>query len=113
MVNSGGLNLARVGPHTGESAPARALGVHFAQRTLAFQITSKESCALFTRVTNICTGAPPFLFLYKPKSPTSNGGESVLRRAKTGRKTQRLCFFVAQHLILPSVTLIPHSITKF
>ena len=52
MVNSGGLNLARVGPHTGESAPARTLGVHFAQRTLAFQITSKESRALFTQVTD-------------------------------------------------------------
>jgi hypothetical protein len=36
MVNSGGLKLARVGPHTGESAPARARGVYFAQRTLAF-----------------------------------------------------------------------------
>jgi hypothetical protein len=40
MVNSGGLNLARVGPHTGEGALAHAHGVHFAQRTLAFQITS-------------------------------------------------------------------------
>jgi hypothetical protein len=36
MVNSGGLKLARVGPHTGESAPAPARGVYFAQRTLAF-----------------------------------------------------------------------------
>jgi hypothetical protein len=34
MVNSGGLQLARVGPHTGESAPARARDVHFAQRPL-------------------------------------------------------------------------------
>jgi hypothetical protein len=35
MVNSGGLKLARVDPYTGESAPARARGVRFAQRTLA------------------------------------------------------------------------------
>jgi hypothetical protein len=35
MVNSGELKLARVGPHTGESAPACARGVRFAQRTLA------------------------------------------------------------------------------
>jgi hypothetical protein len=34
MVNSGGLKLARVGPHTGESAPTRARGVRFTQKTL-------------------------------------------------------------------------------
>jgi hypothetical protein len=28
-MNSGGLKLARVGPHTGESAPTRDLGVRF------------------------------------------------------------------------------------
>jgi hypothetical protein len=32
-MNSDGLKLAQFGPHTGESAPARARGVHFAQRT--------------------------------------------------------------------------------
>jgi hypothetical protein len=51
-VNSTGLKLAQAGPRTGESAPARDRGVHFAQRTLAFQITSKESRALFTQVTD-------------------------------------------------------------
>jgi hypothetical protein len=35
-VNSNGLKLAHVGPRTGESAPTRACGVHFAQRTLLF-----------------------------------------------------------------------------
>jgi hypothetical protein len=35
-VNSTGLKLAQVGPRTGGSAPARAHGVHFAQRTLLF-----------------------------------------------------------------------------
>jgi hypothetical protein len=33
-MNSDGLKLAQVGPCTGESAPARARGVYFAQRTL-------------------------------------------------------------------------------
>jgi hypothetical protein len=33
-VNSNGLKLAHVGPRTGESAPACARGVHFAQRNL-------------------------------------------------------------------------------
>jgi hypothetical protein len=35
-VNSNGLKLAQVGPCTGKSAPARACGVHFAQRILLF-----------------------------------------------------------------------------
>jgi hypothetical protein len=35
-MNSDGLKLAQTGPRTGESAPARARGVHFAQRTLLF-----------------------------------------------------------------------------
>jgi hypothetical protein len=35
-MNSDGLKLAQTGPHTGESAPAHARGVHFAQRTLLF-----------------------------------------------------------------------------
>jgi hypothetical protein len=74
MVNSGGLNLARVSPYTGERAPARARGVHFAQRTLAFQITSKESCALFTRVTDNCIKVLHFLFLRELRSPTVDGG---------------------------------------
>jgi hypothetical protein len=34
-MNSDGLKLAQFGPRTGESAPARTRGVHFAQRTLA------------------------------------------------------------------------------
>jgi hypothetical protein len=34
-VNSDGLKLAQVSPHTGESALALARGVRFAQRTLA------------------------------------------------------------------------------
>jgi hypothetical protein len=33
-VNSNGLKLAQVGPRTGESAPARARGIRFTQRTL-------------------------------------------------------------------------------
>jgi hypothetical protein len=33
-VNSTRLKLAQAGPRTGENAPARARGVHFAQRTL-------------------------------------------------------------------------------
>jgi hypothetical protein len=55
MVNSSGLKLARVGPHTGESAPARARGVYFAQRTLVFKTNSKESGALFPCLTDIHT----------------------------------------------------------
>jgi hypothetical protein len=35
-INSNGLKLAQVGPRIGESAPARARGVHFVQRTLLF-----------------------------------------------------------------------------
>jgi hypothetical protein len=34
MVNNGGLKLARLGPHTGESAPVHTRGVRFTQRTL-------------------------------------------------------------------------------
>jgi hypothetical protein len=34
-INNNGLKLAQVGPRTGESAPARARGVRFAQKTLA------------------------------------------------------------------------------
>jgi hypothetical protein len=34
-VNSTGLKLAQVGPRTSESAPTRARGVSFAQRTVA------------------------------------------------------------------------------
>jgi hypothetical protein len=34
-MNRDGLKLAQVGPQTGESAPARARAVRFAQRTLA------------------------------------------------------------------------------
>jgi hypothetical protein len=34
MVSSGGLKLARVGPHIGESAPALTRGVRLTQRTL-------------------------------------------------------------------------------
>jgi hypothetical protein len=35
-MNSDGLKLAQVGPRTGESALARARGVHFVERTLLF-----------------------------------------------------------------------------
>jgi hypothetical protein len=53
MVNSGGLKLARVGPHTGQSAPSHACSVRFTQRTLVIWKTFKEAIALFLYVTDI------------------------------------------------------------
>jgi hypothetical protein len=73
-MNSNGLKSAQYGPRPGESMSARACEVSFAQRTLAFQITDKESCALFTCVSNNCTEAPPFLFLRKVRSLTTDSG---------------------------------------
>jgi hypothetical protein len=73
-MNSNRLKPARYGPRPGENAPARARGVSFAQRTPAFQTTNKESCVLFTCVADNCTEAPPFLFLRKVRSPTTDGG---------------------------------------
>jgi hypothetical protein len=52
-VNSTRLKLAQVSPRTGESAPAHARGVRFAQRTLAIWKTHKESVALYLCVTDI------------------------------------------------------------
>jgi hypothetical protein len=52
-MNSDGLKPASVGPHTGESAPARARGVRFTQRTLVIWKTLKEAIALFLCVSDI------------------------------------------------------------
>jgi hypothetical protein len=60
--------------HEQEKRVARARCVIFAQWTLTFQTTNKESCALFTCVSDNCTEAPPFLFLRKVRSPTTDGG---------------------------------------
>jgi hypothetical protein len=76
-MNSNGLKPTRYGPCPGESAPMRAHEVSFTQRTPAFQTTNKESCALFTCVSDICTKAPPFLFLHKVRSPTTDGGAAA------------------------------------
>jgi hypothetical protein len=47
-VNSGGLKLARVGPHTGEKAPARARGVRLTKRTLVFEKPLKRPLHYFS-----------------------------------------------------------------
>jgi hypothetical protein len=87
-VNSTGLKLAQIGPRTGESAPARAPAVCILHRgPSSFEKTSKESSPLFLCLTDICTKAPPFLFLRKVRSPIVDGGvvapASLLRPKNT------------------------------
>jgi hypothetical protein len=45
--------LAQAGPRRGESAPARARGIRFTQKTLSIWKTLKEAIALFLCVTDI------------------------------------------------------------
>jgi hypothetical protein len=89
---------------------ASARDGQFAQRPMGIWITRKESHALFIYVSNVCTEAPPFLFLRKTRSSTTDGGEHTLRRACTNKNTQRLSFLLGQHQILPLATQIPQLI---
>jgi hypothetical protein len=73
-MNSNGLKPARYGPRPGETHHARARVGSFTQKTSAFWTSSKEPRALFTCVSDIYTEAPPFLFLRKVRSPTTDGG---------------------------------------
>jgi hypothetical protein len=97
-------------PTSRRNAPARARVGQFAQRPSGIWITGKESLTLFIYVSDVYTVAPPFLFLRKIRSPTTYGGEHTLRRACTGRNTQRLSFLLGWHQILPLATLIPQLI---
>jgi hypothetical protein len=99
--------------HEPGNVPARARDVHNAQRTSVIQITGKEPCALFICVSDICLEAPALLFLRRPRSTTTNGGEHDFRRACTGRNMQRLSFLLGRNQILPLATLIPLPIAKF
>jgi hypothetical protein len=74
-INSNGLKLAQVGPRTGESSLAHAPTVFILHRgPWSFEKNRKESSPLFPCLTDICTKAPPFLFLRKVRSPTVDGG---------------------------------------
>jgi hypothetical protein len=94
-------------PHVqAKRARAHVRDAQFAQRTPTFKQLIKNPCTLFTCVSDICTEAPPFLFLHKTRSPTTDDGEHTLRRACTGWNTQRLSFLLGRHQILPLATLI-------
>jgi hypothetical protein len=73
-MNNNRLNSVQVGPQPAKRVRVRARGVHFAQRSLVVWKTRKESSPLFPFLTDICTKAPPFLFLRKVRSPTTDGG---------------------------------------
>jgi hypothetical protein len=78
-MNSDGLKPARVGPRTGKRAHARARDVSLAQRPSVIQIIGEEPLATIHCLSDICTKAPALLFLRRPRSTTTNGGEHALR----------------------------------
>jgi hypothetical protein len=112
MMNSNGLKPVRVSPRMGKRTHAHTRDVSLAQRPLVIQIIGEEPLATIHCLSDICIEAPALLFLHRPRSMTTNGGEHALRRACTGRNTQRLSFLLGRHQILPLATLIPQLIAR-
>jgi hypothetical protein len=112
-VNSTGLKLAQTGPRIGESVPACAPAMFILHRgPWSFEKPVKNPLHCFSVSLTIALRPLPFYFFAR-RGPRPWMAEQRLRRAKTGRKMQRLRFSVVQYLILPSATLIPHSIARF
>jgi hypothetical protein len=71
-----GLKLAWVGPHAGESAPARVRGGGFAEVSLPVQKSEWQPSALFTHLTDTCRNTLAFPPLHNPQSMTANDRET-------------------------------------
>ena len=108
-VNSNGLKLAQVGPRTGESAPAVS-SLH--RGPWLFEKPLKRPLHYFSVSLTFADRPFPFLFLHKSRSPTTVA-EQWLRRACTGRITQRSALRYDRHLIQPLTTITPQLIAKF
>jgi hypothetical protein len=76
-MNSDGLKLAQDGPRIGESAPARARGVRFTEKTLAIWKTLKEPATLLLCLTDIHIKVPPISISSQHEIPDHGGGAAT------------------------------------
>ena len=111
-VNSTRLKLAQTGPCKGESAPAHAPAVSILHRgPWSFEKPIKNPLHCFSVSLTTALRPLPFYFFAR-RNPRPWTVEQWLRRAYTGRKTQRQGLSFVRHLIPTPTTLIPQPIAQ-